>query len=101
MSIKHKDFNIPIQDDSIILLCVLKLDQRLGKTATSKLLKGISVGKNKDDGLFQLFRCDIEYQIVPVLFILNENEEVQHIHVDSWSDNYNFSAILGYWYTCT
>ena len=32
---------------SIFLLCVLKLDQRLGKTATSKLLKGISVGKFK------------------------------------------------------
>jgi len=32
---------------SILLLCVLKLDQRLGKTAISKPLKGISVGKFK------------------------------------------------------
>ncbi len=35
----------------------------------------------------------MKYQIVPVLFFLNENETVQHIHVDSWTDNYNFSAV--------
>ena len=35
----------------------------------------------------------MKYQIVPVLFFLDENDAVQHIHVDSWSDNYNFAPI--------
>ena len=35
----------------------------------------------------------MKYQIVPVLFFLDENEEVQHIHVDSWTDNYDFSPV--------
>ena len=30
-------------------------------------IKRAHLGKNNEDGLFQIFRCDIEYKMVPVL----------------------------------
>ena len=35
----------------------------------------------------------MKYQVVPVVFFANSNDEVTHIHVDSWRESYDFFAL--------
>ena len=43
----------------------IKLTQKAHSFHTG--VKRAQLGKNKDKGLFQIFRCDIEYQLIPIL----------------------------------
>ena len=58
-------------------------------TLTIKLLKDNFYIEESLENYFSLMK----YQIVPVMFFLNQKEEVKHVHIDSWEENYDFFPV--------
>ena len=104
-----KDIEVEKQNKQNVVKITVPVEYSVKKDLFETLLVDLAhTTKLNDNGTFiiEVLKDDVDlsqrlldyfslmkYQIVPVILFTDNNNEVKHIHVDSWNNDYNFRSI--------